>query len=219
MTRNYLEWLTSLPWGVTSEENFDLKRAKVILDEDHYGLQVRRRGRGRERKGGRKGGRAIARGPGQSRSFALPSTASPLTASLLPLPHDHPPFRCFSLSGHQKSDFGVHGRLQIERQHSRKDIVLRWSAWGGENEYWQVHRPGPGEGVPPVLGGGTLRRGRNQRPPPHLRRGHAREDYSGSWALVDGKGESAGAISPFLPLLFPLFSPPCLPPLSRHHSR
>ena len=32
-------WLTSLPWGVMSKENFDLKRAKVILDEDHYGLQ------------------------------------------------------------------------------------------------------------------------------------------------------------------------------------
>ena len=39
VTRNYLEWLTSLPWGVMSKENFDLKRAKVILDEDHYGLQ------------------------------------------------------------------------------------------------------------------------------------------------------------------------------------
>lgn len=39
VTRNYLEWLTSIPWGITSEENFDLKRAKTILDEDHYGLQ------------------------------------------------------------------------------------------------------------------------------------------------------------------------------------
>jgi ATP-dependent Lon protease len=38
VTRNYLEWLTSLPWGITSKENFDLKRAKEILDEDHYGL-------------------------------------------------------------------------------------------------------------------------------------------------------------------------------------
>jgi len=39
VTRNYLEWLTSIPWGITNEENFDLKRAKTILDEDHYGLQ------------------------------------------------------------------------------------------------------------------------------------------------------------------------------------
>ena len=39
VTRNYLDWLTSLPWGKTSEEDLDLKRARQILDEDHYGLQ------------------------------------------------------------------------------------------------------------------------------------------------------------------------------------
>ena len=39
MTRNYLDWLTSLPWGKTSEENFDLSWARKVLDEDHYGLQ------------------------------------------------------------------------------------------------------------------------------------------------------------------------------------
>ena len=38
VSRNYLDWLTSLPWGLFSEENFDLRRAKEILDEDHYGL-------------------------------------------------------------------------------------------------------------------------------------------------------------------------------------
>ena len=38
MTRNYLDWLTSIPWGKTSEETFDLSRAKWILDKDHYGL-------------------------------------------------------------------------------------------------------------------------------------------------------------------------------------
>nr|CDS24815.1 lon protease mitochondrial [Echinococcus granulosus] len=38
VTRNYLDWLTSLPWGLTSEENLDLARARVVLDEDHYGL-------------------------------------------------------------------------------------------------------------------------------------------------------------------------------------
>ena len=36
--RNYLEWLTSLPWGVFSEDNYDLSKAKKILDRDHYGL-------------------------------------------------------------------------------------------------------------------------------------------------------------------------------------
>ena len=39
VSRNYLDWLTGMPWGKTSEENFDLQRARVILDEDHYGLQ------------------------------------------------------------------------------------------------------------------------------------------------------------------------------------
>ena len=39
MTRNYLDWLTSLPWGKTSEEDLDLQRAQQILEEDHYGLQ------------------------------------------------------------------------------------------------------------------------------------------------------------------------------------
>ena len=38
MTRNYQDWLTSIPWGKTSEETFDLSRAKRILDEDHYRL-------------------------------------------------------------------------------------------------------------------------------------------------------------------------------------
>ena len=38
VSRNYLDWLTSLPWGLFSEDNFDLRRAKKILDEDHYGL-------------------------------------------------------------------------------------------------------------------------------------------------------------------------------------
>lgn len=39
VTRNYLDWLTTLPWGVTSEENLDLERAVQILDEDHYGME------------------------------------------------------------------------------------------------------------------------------------------------------------------------------------
>lgn len=38
VTRNYLDWLTALPWGNYSDENFDVLRAQTILDEDHYGL-------------------------------------------------------------------------------------------------------------------------------------------------------------------------------------
>ncbi|XP_028548646.1 lon protease homolog, mitochondrial isoform X8 [Dendrobium catenatum] len=38
VTRNYLDWLTALPWGDYSDENFDVHNAQKILDEDHYGL-------------------------------------------------------------------------------------------------------------------------------------------------------------------------------------
>ena len=38
VTRNYLDWLTVLPWGLASQENLDLKVARQVLDEDHYGL-------------------------------------------------------------------------------------------------------------------------------------------------------------------------------------
>ncbi len=36
--RNYLDWLTIVPWGKFSEEHHDIKEAHKILDEDHYGL-------------------------------------------------------------------------------------------------------------------------------------------------------------------------------------
>ncbi|XP_068741493.1 lon protease homolog, mitochondrial-like isoform X2 [Montipora capricornis] len=39
VTRNYLDWLTSIPWGIHSEENFKINQAREVLDEDHYGLQ------------------------------------------------------------------------------------------------------------------------------------------------------------------------------------
>lgn len=37
--RGYLDWLTIIPWGVTSEESHDLAQADKILAEDHYGLE------------------------------------------------------------------------------------------------------------------------------------------------------------------------------------
>ncbi|KAL2316268.1 hypothetical protein POMI540_0216 [Schizosaccharomyces pombe] len=39
ITRNYLDWITQLPWGKRSVENFDLDHAKEVLDRDHYGLK------------------------------------------------------------------------------------------------------------------------------------------------------------------------------------
>uniref|UniRef100_UPI00358F8E55 lon protease homolog, mitochondrial n=1 Tax=Myxine glutinosa TaxID=7769 RepID=UPI00358F8E55 len=38
VTRNYLDWLTSLPWGRWSDEELDLQRARAQLDHDHYGM-------------------------------------------------------------------------------------------------------------------------------------------------------------------------------------
>lgn len=32
-TKSYLDWLTQLPWGHASVDNFDLKKAKQVLDE------------------------------------------------------------------------------------------------------------------------------------------------------------------------------------------
>ncbi len=37
--RNYLDWLTIVPWGIYSEETHNLTKAKKILEEDHYGLE------------------------------------------------------------------------------------------------------------------------------------------------------------------------------------
>jgi len=39
VTRNYLDWLTVLPWGVHTQDKIDLERARRILDRDHDGLE------------------------------------------------------------------------------------------------------------------------------------------------------------------------------------
>jgi len=38
VTRNYLDWITSFPWGVYSKDNIDIDRAEKVLDRDHAGL-------------------------------------------------------------------------------------------------------------------------------------------------------------------------------------
>jgi ATP-dependent Lon protease len=38
-TRNYLDWLTCLPWGLTSDDKLDLNQAREVLNRDHDGLQ------------------------------------------------------------------------------------------------------------------------------------------------------------------------------------
>jgi ATP-dependent Lon protease len=36
--RTYLEWLASLPWSVSTEDNLDLAHARETLDRDHYDI-------------------------------------------------------------------------------------------------------------------------------------------------------------------------------------
>ena len=38
VTRNYVDWILDLPWNEYSEDDLDINRADVVLNEDHYGL-------------------------------------------------------------------------------------------------------------------------------------------------------------------------------------
>jgi ATP-dependent Lon protease len=39
----YLDWLTELPWNESTEDNLDIKKARKVLDEDHFGLDKPKR--------------------------------------------------------------------------------------------------------------------------------------------------------------------------------
>src|SRR5690554_1776934 len=44
VTRNYLDWATSMPWGVYGKDKLDLKRARKVLDKHHSGMDdIKRR--------------------------------------------------------------------------------------------------------------------------------------------------------------------------------
>jgi ATP-dependent Lon protease len=36
----YVDWITRIPWGVVSEDNFDIHRARQIMDESHHGMDT-----------------------------------------------------------------------------------------------------------------------------------------------------------------------------------
>ena len=38
ISQTYIEWILDLPWGVTTEDNLDLKQAREVLDRDHFGM-------------------------------------------------------------------------------------------------------------------------------------------------------------------------------------
>jgi len=37
--RTYLDWLVTLPWSMTTEDNLEINHAREVLDQDHYGLE------------------------------------------------------------------------------------------------------------------------------------------------------------------------------------
>ncbi|MBU0500142.1 MAG: endopeptidase La [Gammaproteobacteria bacterium] len=39
VTRNYLDWLSLLPWGQYSKDNLDIARGRKVLERGHYGLE------------------------------------------------------------------------------------------------------------------------------------------------------------------------------------
>ena len=39
VVRNYLDWIVSLPWSVSSDDNLDIPHARAILNRDHYDLE------------------------------------------------------------------------------------------------------------------------------------------------------------------------------------
>jgi ATP-dependent Lon protease len=39
MVRTYIDWLVDMPWSKSTKDNLDMKKAKQVLDEDHYNLE------------------------------------------------------------------------------------------------------------------------------------------------------------------------------------
>jgi ATP-dependent Lon protease len=39
VVRTYIDWLVEVPWNISTSDNEDIKKAKQILDEDHYDLE------------------------------------------------------------------------------------------------------------------------------------------------------------------------------------
>ena len=37
--RNFIDWVVSLPWGITTKDNLSIANAKKVLENDHYGLE------------------------------------------------------------------------------------------------------------------------------------------------------------------------------------
>ena len=89
----------------------------------------------------------------------------------------------------QGTDPRIPGRSQAQEGHEGADPLLRRPAGDGQDLAGQEHRQGAGPRVRPGQPGGRPRRGRDPRPPPHLRRRHARPDHPGD---PQGRHEQPG---------------------------
>ncbi len=43
VSSTYLDWITSIPWNESTQDNLDIKKARKVLDEDHFGLEKAKR--------------------------------------------------------------------------------------------------------------------------------------------------------------------------------
>ena len=89
----------------------------------------------------------------------------------------------------QGADPRIPGRPQAEEGHEGADPLLRRPAGHGQDLAGQEHRQGAGARVRPDQPGRRPRRGRDPRPPPHLRRRDARPDHPGD---PQGRDEQPG---------------------------
>ena len=43
VSSTYLDWLIALPWNESTPDNLEIKKARKVLDDDHYGLEKAKR--------------------------------------------------------------------------------------------------------------------------------------------------------------------------------
>ena len=77
--RTYLDWIVTLPWNISSDDNLDIEHAREILDHDHYDLE-KVKDRILEYLAVRKPARATCTGR-SSASWARPASARPRSGS------------------------------------------------------------------------------------------------------------------------------------------
>ena len=127
VTRNYLDWLTGLPWGVVSGEVFDVAAAKEALDDVHYGMDdVNARGvvvdRWRRCRVCRIAMRDVAATPTRRRE-----SRSRRWRSTRPLRHGR----------RQGAHPGTRSGREFSRRRAGQDLVFSRTAGNGQDQHWE----------------------------------------------------------------------------------